>query len=434
TRLTETLDFIGALRLDHHNRLEDPILSPRAALVLEPTPTQNLRLTYNRAYSTPTTNNLFLDLVVGRIPLAGPLGYDIRTFGTPEGGLTFSPDCPGGVQGGLCMFSPFAPQAGALPANAAVAWNPLLNALAPPDLAPFLPLLLSDAPGVGTVLRRFDSEALTFVPDEGPVPIERLEPTITNTVEFGYKGLIANRVLLVGDVWRSEIEDFIGPLRVETPTVFLDPTTTAAFIQERLTPLVQSGELTPEQLAGIVTQLTGSLAMVPIGTVAPDQTGDADILLAYRNVNQKVELWGLDLAAEVLLTPRFALKGAFSYVSDDCFDLSGSEDCENVQDTALNAPKAKGAIGLAFEDGRSGVMAEGRIRSVAGFPVNSGVYVGEVEGYTVFDATFGYRLPFAPAARLDLTVTNLFDEDHQEFVGAPEIGRLGILRLHYELP
>ncbi|MGH7571867.1 MAG: TonB-dependent receptor, partial [Gemmatimonadota bacterium] len=42
TRLTETLDFIGALRLDHHNRLEDPILSPRAALVLEPTPTQNL--------------------------------------------------------------------------------------------------------------------------------------------------------------------------------------------------------------------------------------------------------------------------------------------------------------------------------------------------------------------------------------------------------
>ena len=434
TKLTETLDFIGALRLDHHNRLEDVVFSPRAALVLEPTPTHNLRLTYNRAFSTPTTNNLFLDLVVGGIPLGAGIGYDIRTFGTPESGLTFSPDCPGGVQGGLCMFTPFAPQAGALPANAAVAWNPLLNALAPPELAPFLPFLLSDAPAVGTVLRRFDPEGLTFVPDEGPLPIARLEPTITNTVEFGYKGLIGERVLLVGDVWRSEIEDFIGPLRVETPTVFLDPTTTAAFIQQQLTPLVEAGQITPEQLAGIVTLLTGSLAMVPIGTVAPDQTADSDILLAYRNVNQKVELWGIDLAAEVLLTPRFALKGTFSYVSDDCFDLSGSEDCENVQDTALNASKAKGAFGLAFEDGRSGVTAEGRIRSVAGFPVNSGVYVGEVEGYTVFDATFGYRLPFAPAARLDLTVTNLFDEEHDEFVGAPEIGRMGIVRLHYELP
>jgi iron complex outermembrane receptor protein len=238
----------------------------------------------------------------------------------------------------------------------------------------------------------------------------------------------------VGDVWRSEIEDFIGPLRVETPTVFLDPTTTAAFIQQQLTPLVQAGQITPEELAGIVTTLTTGLAQVPIGTVAPDQTADSDILLAYRNVNQKVELWGIDLAAEVLLTPRFALKGAFSYVSDDCFDLSGSEDCENVQDTALNASKAKGAFGLAFEDGRSGVTAEGRIRGVAGFPVNSGVYVGEVEGYTVFDATFGYRLPFAPAARLDLTVTNLFDDEHNEFVGAPEIGRMGIVRLHYELP
>ena len=119
---------------------------------------------------------------------------------------------------------------------------------------------------MGTVLRRFDSEELTFVPDEGPLPIERLEPTITNTVEFGYKGLIGDRVLLVGDVWRSEIEDFIGPLRVETPSVFLDPVTTAAFIQERLTPLVQAGQITPEQLAGIVSTLTSGLAQVPIGT------------------------------------------------------------------------------------------------------------------------------------------------------------------------
>ena len=433
TKLTETLDFIGALRLDHHNRLEDVVFSPRAALVLEPTPTHNLRLTYNRAYSTPTTNNLFLDLVVADIPV-GPVVYDIRTFGTPESGLTFSPDCPGGVQGGLCMYSPFAPQAGALPANAGVLWDQLVPAVAPPELEPFLPALLEDDPPAGTTLRRFDSEELTFVPDDGPIPIARLEPTITNTIEFGYKGLIGDRVLLVGDVWRSEIEDFIGPLRVETPTVFLDPTTTAAFIQERLTPFVVQGQLTPEELAEIVTSLTTGLAMVPIGTVAPDQTADSDILLAYRNVNQRVDLWGIDLSAEVLLTARFALKGAFSYVSDDCFDLSGSEDCENVQDTALNASKAKGAFGLAFEDGRSGVTAEGRIRSVAGFPVNSGVYVGEVEGYTVFDATFGYRLPFAPAARLDLTVTNLFDEDHNEFVGAPEIGRMGIVRLHYELP
>lgn len=433
TKLTETLDFIGALRVDHHNRLEDVVLSPRAALVLEPNPSHNLRLTYNRAYSTPTTNNLFLDLVVGGfgVPI-GPVEYDFRTFGTPESGLTFSPDCPGGVQGGLCMYSPYAPQAGALPANAAVLWDSLviaLEPLVPDDFKPLLPLLLDEAPPIDTDLGRFDQEAMGFIPDEGPLPIARLEPTITNTVEFGYKGLIGDRVLLVGDVWRSEIENFIGPLRIETPTVFLDPLTTRVFIEDRL-----RGHVPPEVLPFIVDALSDTLVQIPIGTVAPDQTADPDILLAYRNVDQKVTLWGVDLAAEVLLTPRFALKGAFSYVSEDCFDVSGSEDCENVQDTALNASKAKGALGLEFEDGRSGITAEGRIRSVAGFPVNSGVYVGEVDGYTVLDATFGYRLPFAPAARLDLTVTNLFNEGHNEFVGAPEIGRMAILRLRYDLP
>ncbi len=31
-------------------------------------------------------------------------------------------------------------------------------------------------------------------------------------------------------------------------------------------------------------------------------------------------------------------------------------------------------------------------------------------------------------------MTNLFNEEHEEFVGAPEIRRMGIVRLHYELP
>ena len=74
-----------------------------------------------RAISAPTTNNLFLDLVAGRIPV-GPVGYDIRTLGTPESGFTFSRDCPGGFDGGFCMRSPFVPGM-ELPANASLLWN-----------------------------------------------------------------------------------------------------------------------------------------------------------------------------------------------------------------------------------------------------------------------------------------------------------------------
>jgi outer membrane receptor for ferrienterochelin and colicins len=433
-RLTDRLDFIAALRVDDHNRLEDVVVSPRAAVVFEPVENQNVRVTFNRAFSTPTTNNLFLDIIGGNIPITPTISFPVRTLGTPESGLTFTPECPGGVMGGLCMFSPFAPGQ-RLPANAAVAYNTLIQTLGASLPEPIRNQLLSDSPQVGTVLRRFDLEGRTFVPDpEGPEEIRRLEPTISNTIELGYKGLLGGRMLLAADVYRSDIEDFIGPLKVETPTVFLEPTSVAAFLQQRLAPLVEAGQLPAAQAATIVQQLTQGMAMVPIGTVAFDQNQNHEIVLAYRNFGS-VDLWGADLSAEVLVTDRLSLGGSYSFVSDDCFDFTPAdgEFCESGDDVALNAPKNKGSIMARWDDPVSGWTMMGRARFVEGFPMNSGVYVGDVDGYSVVDANVGYRLPWVTGASVSLQVYNLFDEEHREFVGAPEIGRLALLRLMYEV-
>ncbi|HUP21187.1 MAG TPA: TonB-dependent receptor, partial [Gemmatimonadota bacterium] len=335
TRLTDNLEFVGAARLDWHNRLEDLVFSPRAALVLRPAPDQNLRLTFNRAFSTPTTNNLFLDLFVQRIPIAGDIGYDIRTRGTPESGFTFSRSCPGGFDGGLCMRSPFAPGQ-PVPASAALAWNSVLNALVAAGQIPaaLLPVLQSDLPPIMTVLRRLNPETGTFDLDAGPTDIERLTPTVTNTIEVGYKGLIGGRVLLAADVYRSDIQDFITPLRVETPNVFFDPSTTSAFLVQRLTPLVQAGALTPEALTAIVTQATTLAARIPLGTIGPDQSDTSDILLAYRNFGE-LDLWGADFVAEALLTDTWSMRGSYSWVSEECFDFDENGTCEDLLDVAL---------------------------------------------------------------------------------------------------
>ena len=61
TDLGEQLDIVLALRYDQHNRLDDGVLSPRAGLVFKPRQTQTLRLTYNRAFDTPSTSNLYLE-------------------------------------------------------------------------------------------------------------------------------------------------------------------------------------------------------------------------------------------------------------------------------------------------------------------------------------------------------------------------------------
>ena len=78
---------------------------------------QTVRLTYNRALSTPTTLNLYLDRRAQRDPfgltrLGVPQGIDVRAQGTyhkgaPDG-FSFRRDCASGP----CSRSPFAPLAG----------------------------------------------------------------------------------------------------------------------------------------------------------------------------------------------------------------------------------------------------------------------------------------------------------------------------------
>src|SRR5687767_245694 len=81
-RLSDMFDLVAAGRVDDHSELEDPVFSPRAALVFKADTGHTLRFTYNRAFNTPTTNNLFLDLVAQKL---GP--YNVRTIGVPETGL-----------------------------------------------------------------------------------------------------------------------------------------------------------------------------------------------------------------------------------------------------------------------------------------------------------------------------------------------------------
>ncbi len=440
TSLSDNVDLVAALRIDTHNRLEDAVFSPRAALVVRPADDQTLRFTFNRAFSTPTTNNLFLDLLAGRIPV-GAQSYDIRTLGTPESGFTFNQTCQGGL-GNYCMYSPFAPGA-QLPANGAVLWDGLVPivlggaAQANPALGPLVPTLTQllsggDLSGLQSLFRRFNQEQLTFVEDPvGPSAIERLRPTITNTIEVGYKGVVADKLLLSADLYRTQVEDFVGPLRVETPTVFLDPQTVGALIQQRLTPLVQAGQLPAALLAELVPQLAAGFAQVPLGTVAPDQSTSSDIVLAYRNFGD-VDFWGFDLAGQLLATDRVSLTGSYSHVSEECFDFDSDGSCTSANDIALNAPSDKGSLGLRFDDERSGVTVEGKARFTASFPVNSGVYIGEIESYAVFDANINYQLPFYPGASFGITASNLFNNMHREFIGAPEIGRLVLTRLQFE--
>jgi len=102
TSLTDRLRLVLAGRVDTHSALPEAIFSPRAGLVFQPSETHAFRLTYNRAFSTPSSLNQFLDL--GSVipdPQLSALGYSLRVQGTGADGFRFR------TSGGYQMRSPF---------------------------------------------------------------------------------------------------------------------------------------------------------------------------------------------------------------------------------------------------------------------------------------------------------------------------------------
>jgi len=75
---------------------------------------------------------------------------------------------------------------------------------------------------------------------------------------------------------------------------------------------------------------------------------------------------------------------------------------------------------------------EFRGRYVDGFRMVDGVWNGTVDAFTVADLEAGIAIPDVRSARFTLTVQNLADRRHSEFVAAPILGRLLLTRLQYQ--
>lgn len=423
-RLSDMFDFVVAGRVDDHSELEDPVFSPRAALVFRPDTGHTVRLTYNRAFNTPTTNNLFLDLVASRIP-AGPFTlHEIRTLGVPASGFRFQRDCATGV-GSLCMRqSPLLAQLSAsdpsavLAAEATRTWRGVMELL----IAQGQPATLRaiPQPTAAQIRSRLEVLNLTTLGFDTRAPedvrdVDRLRPTITNTYELGYNGLIADRIRLAADVYFEKKNDFVGPLIVETPNIFYDTADTRAY-------------LTPFVGAANARALAVAIGRIPVGTVTPTNsslTTDSDLVLTYRNFGD-LDRWGADVVFEALVTDRWSINGSYSWVNKNFFPRS---EVGGISDVALNAPKNKATLGAAYREQPHGITVDVRGRWIGAFPMNSGVFIGDVDSYTVLDASVAYRFPFAQNTILSVNVQNVFDDRHQEFIGAPELGRLILTQL-----
>ncbi len=486
TQLTSKFDLVAALRGDYQSIFGKVWLSPRAALVFKPSTTSSVRLTYNRTVVNPSATALFLDLVAAKLPISANAALNVRGRGAANGftwnrnadylaigaptdlvASSMIPgmvgmDAPVGLPTGLVYGLMYQGMA-AIPNDDladmlidALGLDPALHAVLASQMETIKTLLHPDETQVAGFsagqlgLLNLSSQSIDPIAND-LTPQPALKPQTARSIEVGYKGILNDRVLLSADVYFAYKKNFTGALQMKTPFVLV-PTLSqdltrdlAAGIENNADLLALldilatlSGlDLTPEAAASILVGIAGSAlpsASTPVGVVQPNENhaGEGnlpELLVTYPNFGQ-INYYGADLALQVLASDALSLFGNMSWVSDDFFDHTETGEENESAVLALNAPAMKFKLGgtMRFNNGLS-LTVSGRY--IDGFRMISGQYIGDVESYFLVDLGIGYRL--GRALRADLNVANVTNNLHREFIGAPKVGRVGALRLLYDM-
>jgi iron complex outermembrane receptor protein len=410
--ISSKLKLILAARVDENSMLNNIVFSPRAAFIFRPNEHNTFRITFNRAYQTPAAGSFFFDINFS--PASPSFPYAIRLRGVPETGYNFRRDENGGI-GGLYMQSPFTPETAGgrgtyLPADATLMWDAVVDIL---DLSGLPPPSSEQA---GTILRLLNTNTGTFVPaaTEDVNDITPREPSPTTTFEIGYIGDISENLVVSTNIYYENNINFTTPWAVETPNVFFDPASlTSYFISLGIS-------------ADSASALSAAITEIPVGTITPEEGDPADLLLTTRTFGN-VSHYGVELSLTYYTLGYWTFRGNYSYVSENFWERKPGE----PDDIALNAPKHKIGVAIHYNNRGLGLNSQLRLRYIDNFPVISGVGRGTVPSYFVMDINASYNLPFNRNFELALSIQNLLNNLHTEFITVPELGRLAILRLKY---
>lgn len=266
-----------------------------------------------------------------------------------------------------------------------------------------------------------------------------MKPETNKTWEFGYKGVLANRLYLDGTYFRSDYKNFMSPL-----TIIGNPFagTAATFTK----PLANPGNNIPVNASGqIVNQ-----APTPL----------TPIVLTYYNLGD-AKVSGVDLGLSAIVTDRIELRATTSTVKINEVTVPAGGSLEAV---SLNSPTTKWTVGTTARD--FGPVSGGLTwRNVNGYYFRSGTNRGVIPTFGTLDANVSVKIPTMQNALVNLSVGNLytcsarnvtyepvsaefpqpnqriaseerkcgFDRKHNEMINMPEIGMMAFLGVRFNV-
>lgn len=455
------ITLVGAVRGDYHTFVDGIFFSPRAAFVYKPAEKHTLRATYNRAFDSPGSTNLSLDVIQGFVPYINiPImaqgnrdGFNYQYANNPyvEGNpmlpqylspLGSNPTAYNNLNDPVLTEAGFDAikevvieqfSAQGFPENLA---RGLVNTIVPENLDTSL-----------NIVKSLDLTEFRFRGTIDPAKIKNVEPltnAITQSYEIGYKGMLFDRLMLTADFYRMDKKRFISAISLVSPGVFVAPDGFADSITYNLygsspgpeddyvfiSILEEFLDKNPElgnSDGRVDDEFIRIFSGLPFGSVTPVENKQGEMILSYSNIGD-ITVYGIDVGATFFVTKNLRLGASYSWMSEDSIP---DEDAQFGY-IALNAPRNKVALSASYNIEKIGLEAGLRWRWQQGFPANSGVYVGQVDAYNVLDLNLAYKLWFSQKTEVSLSVQNLIGGNYQPFPGTPHIGRLTMLRLSHE--
>jgi len=390
SKLHDNIELIAAVRLDLHSGLIDnengikfisdplsgesisysPQWSPKIGLLWKPFENQTFRLTSARAFETPSSQGLYLDINVGNYAI-----YPVKARGNLNGyHYTRNHNNELMMYDLRWVFDETATlKLSAIPESAVLYIPPLLG------------------------------RPSQFVSAEDYQKIEPVKSEVVWTNEIGYSGLIGGRMRATLDIYHSTYNDFVSDLTWITPVV-LD--TSDGFENSTILGFIATSEHDGFKDGG--DGIPGS----------SDDIIDNDdpVELIFTNINYgEVKIWGCDASMYAFLSKQLSLDLNFSYLGTKHFYNFLTKDYDPI-----NAPTVKLNANLSYSHSK-GHNASLGFRYIPEFDWSAGVFYGTIPSYFVTDISMTYKINEIWSVMFN--GSNIFNDYHREIIGGPKLGR-----------
>lgn len=409
-KLNNKLEFIQATRLDVHDRLTNFInfnnygyddsynpfnwnfnfdktdglqISPKFGLSFKPAENQNYRLTWARAFNTPTNQALFLDIFVTRFSV-----FKVYAKGA-SGGYNYTQNSSG----------------------INVWYDPYEG-----DYKPMDSTLIYFFPSVDPKIKGYFQGKLDDQPE--------LESEIVSTWELGYKGRLTKKIFGTLDLYTSHYTSFVSGATFITPIVIKKSIITDDYNENGVTNIDgEDGAIIindPEDYdKALDVWREGLEGVLSISDTLPGIP--TPVVIGYLNYGN-VDVWGFDASLAIFLNRKWNLNATYSYMGTTDFFNPLTKAQESV-----NSPKHKAGMKLQYNLLKYPLTISLNGRYVDGFDWSSGIYYGKINSYGILDLHLGYEIN--KYLKMNFTINNLVDHKHTEIIGGPSLGRVIMLRL-----